>query len=111
MEENVFEEIRQAQNLKEITEDMKLEYMTYKILIYYEDISNNRISEAIVSYITNDDGRSFFFKKIECLKIQHKISVDDVSRELPSKKEIAQEDHITLKYQMKKIYGNFQQQY
>jgi len=50
--------------------------MTYKLLIYFEEASNLRIEEALVHYITNDEGRTFYFR----------IPIDDIGVELPNKK-------------------------
>lgn len=85
--------------------------MTYKILIYFEEISNLRIEEAIVHYITNDQGRTFYFRKIECIRLEKRIPIDDIGVELPTKRDIAPEDHINLRGEMRKLFEGFQQQF
>lgn len=62
--------------------------MTYKLLIYFEEISNLRIEEAIVHYITNDQGATVYFKKIECIRFEKRVPVADIGIDLPTKKEI-----------------------
>jgi hypothetical protein len=85
--------------------------MTYKLLIYFEEVSNLRIEEALVHYITNDEGRTFYFRKIECVRFERRIPIDDIGVELPNKREVAPEDHISLRTEMKKLFGGFQQQF
>jgi hypothetical protein len=70
-----------------------------------------RIEEALVHYITNDSGRSFYFKKIECIRFEKRIPIDDIGVELPNKREYPPEDHISLKEEMKKLFQGFQGQF
>jgi hypothetical protein len=110
MEEKVFEEIA-AETGEAVSEEMRLEYMTYKLLIYFEEVSNLRIEEAIVHYLTNDEGRTFYFRKIECVKFEKRIAIDDIGIDLPAKKDIPPEDHIDLRQEMRKLFSGFQQQF
>lgn len=41
-------------------------------------MSNIRVEEAIVHYITNDTGKTYFFKKIECIKTEERASIDEL---------------------------------
>lgn len=86
LEEHVYEQIAAHEGLKEITEELKLLYQTYKLLIYFEDVTNVRIAEAVVHYITNDSGKTFFFKKVECVRLEKRVSIEDIGHELPTKR-------------------------
>jgi hypothetical protein len=59
-------------------------------LIYFEEVTNIRILEAVLQYVTNDNGASYFFKTIDCIKTEKRVSVEDLGTELPTKKEIDQ---------------------
>lgn len=59
-------------------------------------------------YITNDQGATVYFKKIECIRFEKRVPVADIGVDLPTKKEIPPEDHINLREEMRKLFGGFQ---
>lgn len=81
------------------------------MFIYFELVTNIRIKQAIVYYITNDKGQSFFFKSLDCLQTEKRASVEEIGVELPTKKDIAPQDYISLPAEMKKMFDNFQSQF
>jgi hypothetical protein len=69
------------------------------------------VEQAVLHYITNDKGKSFFFKSLECLKTEKRATVADIDIDLPSKKDISRQDYINLPTAMKGLFDNFQQQF
>lgn len=88
-----------------------MEYLTCKLLIYYEDICNVRIEEAVLHYITNDEGKNFFFQKIECMRVEKRALVDNIARELPTRKDYMPEEYIHLGTEMRVAFEGFQTQF
>ena len=101
----------EAENLTELSEEHRLLYQTYKLLIHFEQSSNIRVKQAVLHFITNDKGSSFFFKSLECLKIEKRASVEEIGVELPTKREIQPQDSIHLPSEMKKLFQGFQKQF
>lgn len=75
-------------------------YQTYKLFIYYEEISNLRVEEALIEYITNDNGLHFYLKCISYLKLHPKAILQPIRKEILCVKEYAKEEHIVLKDEM-----------
>jgi hypothetical protein len=46
-------------------------YYTYKLMIFFQKISNKRIEHATLYFITNDRGENYLLKNIKCDKIEH----------------------------------------
>ena len=78
LEEGVWAEIAQAEGVPQVTEEMRLLYQSYKLPIYFEDISNLRVKEAVLHYLTNDNGQTFFFRKIDHCKYEKRVNVNDI---------------------------------
>jgi hypothetical protein len=64
-----------------------------------------------LQYITNDNGTSYFFKTIDCIKSERRASIEELGSELPTKKEIDAEDRIDLRTEMRSIFDSFQSQF
>jgi hypothetical protein len=44
-------------------------YLTYKLFIHFQKVSNKMVECALLSYITNDEGNTFYLKNVECLNL------------------------------------------
>lgn len=60
-------------------------YFTYKLFIFYQKVSNKMVERALLSFITNDEGNSFYLKNVECLSLFNLHEVEERVHELPRK--------------------------
>jgi hypothetical protein len=52
-------------------------YFTYKLFIFYQKVSNKMVECALLSFITNDEGNSFYLKNLECLSVFNLHEVEE----------------------------------
>ena len=70
------------------------------------------VERALLSFITNDEGNSFYLKNVECLSLFNLHEVEERVHELPRKLEdYNPEFEINLREEMKNNFNNFQKNY
>lgn len=87
-------------------------YFTYKLFIFYQKVSNKMVECALLSFITNDEGNSFYLKNVECLSVFNLHEVEERVSELPRKlQNYSPQFQINLRVEMKTNFNNFQKNY
>lgn len=62
-----------------------LMYLTYKLFIFFQLVTNKQVTSALLSFITNDNGFNFYLKNIETLEVVALHHVQERNDQLPKR--------------------------
>lgn len=74
-----------------------LMYFAYKLFIFYQRVSNKMVECALLSFITNDEGNTFYLKNVDCLSLFNLHEVGERTQELPRKLENTPDSVLNLR--------------
>ena len=79
-------------------------YLTYKLFIFFQQVSNKQVECALLSFITNDGGSTFYLKNIENIQLFNLHHVEERTEELPKKLAESPTKPIGLRNEMGNVF-------